>query len=71
VSRRRWLALAIVTGWTLVALVAASQRHFFQAAVGRPIPFTTSLADALQSCWRPPSPRRSWAACAIASGGGG
>jgi hypothetical protein len=34
-----------------VALVAASQRHFFQAAVGRPIPFTASLADALQSCW--------------------
>jgi two-component system LytT family sensor kinase len=34
-----------------VALVAASQRHFFQAAAGRPIPFTASLSDALQSCW--------------------
>jgi two-component system LytT family sensor kinase len=34
-----------------VALVAASQRHFFQAAAGRPTPFTDSLVGALLSCW--------------------
>jgi hypothetical protein len=48
---RRWRAAAIIGGWTLVALVAASQRHYFLAAAGRPAPFTDSLVGALESCW--------------------
>ena len=50
-TRRRWLALGIVVGWTLVGLVAASQRHYFLAVAGRPAPFADSLAGALESCW--------------------
>lgn len=50
-SRRRWQVLAIVGGWTVVALVAASQRHYFLASAGRPAPFGESLWGALESCW--------------------
>ena len=49
--RRRWQALAIAGGWTLVGLVAASQRHYFLATAGRPAPFAESLLGALESCW--------------------
>ncbi|MBA3259439.1 MAG: hypothetical protein H0T68_08245 [Gemmatimonadales bacterium] len=49
--RRIWQALAILAVWTAVALLAAGQRHFFQAAIGRPAPFADSLLGALPSCW--------------------
>jgi hypothetical protein len=51
VSRRHWQAAAILSCWTAVALVAASQRHYFLAAAGRPEPFGESLWPAVQSCW--------------------
>jgi hypothetical protein len=51
VSRRRWQAAAVIAGWTLVAVVSASQRYYFLAAAGRPIPFAEALAGALESCW--------------------
>jgi hypothetical protein len=49
--RRVWQGLAIVAIWTVVGLVAASQRHFFRASVGSPVPFGESLLGALPSCW--------------------
>ena len=48
---RLWQTAAVLGGWTVVALVAASQRYFFQVEVGRPIPFGAALVPALQSCW--------------------
>jgi hypothetical protein len=51
VIRRRSGVLLIVGGWTLVGVVAASQRHYFLAAAGRPAPFGESLLGALESCW--------------------
>jgi two-component system, LytTR family, sensor kinase len=51
VIRRRWQAAGILAVWTLVAFVAASQRHYFLATAGRAAPFTDSLWSALESCW--------------------
>ncbi|HYC31178.1 MAG TPA: histidine kinase, partial [Gemmatimonadales bacterium] len=61
-TRRRWQALAIIGAWTLVALVAASQRHYFLAGAGRPAPFTDSLWGALESCsiWAAFTPAILW-----------
>jgi hypothetical protein len=49
--RRMWQALAIVAVWTVVALAAAGQRHFFQVTVGRPTAFGDALLGSLPSCW--------------------